>query len=53
MIFRSDYKMVVTTLDLSAMYKLKRAMNPQNIGDAKAMNYDTTTLVKDEDTRTQ
>ena len=54
MIFRSDHKMVVTNLDLSAMYKLKRAMNLQNVAGAKAMNFDTTTtLVKDEETRTQ
>jgi hypothetical protein len=54
MIFRSDHKMVVTTLDLSLMHKLKSTMNRKNIKDSKekAMNYDTKILLRDEVTRT-
>lgn len=54
-IFTSDYKMVITTLDLSAMHKIKIGVNRSVKGEAKTniMNNNTTSLVRDEEARKQ
>ncbi len=53
MTFSSDHKIVVTTLDLSTLYKLKRVITRDTEGEdrKKKLNYDTTALRKDAEIR--
>lgn len=53
MTFSSDHKMVISTLDLSALYKLTRQMvtNKDTSENKNRQSYDPTPLIREDDTR--